>query len=170
MHVHIGRYPEEDEAFEREVKVVVHHYDVWAADQTLAMVIAPTLKLLKEKKQGAPKVDNEDVPRELRTNIVDDFNYKHEGKTDVKWFDRWDWVLDEMIWAFEEYQTDWEEKFQSGDIEIYWKDCDDKPGYKEMVKGPNDTFKYDTEAAKKHEDRIMNGIRLFAKYYGSLWD
>jgi hypothetical protein len=39
-----------------------------------------------------------------------------------------------------------------------------------MVNGPNHTFEVDTEGMKKHEARIDNGIMLFAKYYGGLWD
>ena len=36
-------------------------------DHTLAMIIVPMLKQLKETKHGAPFVDDEDVPEELKS-------------------------------------------------------------------------------------------------------
>ena len=42
--------------------IVIDDYDVWNLDSTLALIIVPALKLLKKKKQGAPVVQNEDVP------------------------------------------------------------------------------------------------------------
>lgn len=50
----------------RTVKVVVHDYDVWGMDNTIALIVLPLLKRLKEKKQGSPHVDDEDVPERLR--------------------------------------------------------------------------------------------------------
>ena len=41
--------------------IVIHDYDTWNIDVTLAHIIVPMLKQLKEKKHGAPFVDNEDV-------------------------------------------------------------------------------------------------------------
>ena len=40
----------------------------------------------------------------------------------------------------------------------------------EMANGPNHTFEVDMEGTKKHQKRIDDGIMLFAKYYGALWD
>jgi hypothetical protein len=39
-----------------------------------------------------------------------------------------------------------------------------------MIKGENDTFTIDHEGMKKVNDRIQNGLRLFAKHYRGLWD
>ena len=39
-----------------------------------------------------------------------------------------------------------------------------------MIKGPNDTSKYDLKGAKAYQKRITNGFRLFGKYYENLWD
>ena len=38
----------------RKIKVHIDYYDVWSADHTLAMIIAPTLKKLKEHQHGYP--------------------------------------------------------------------------------------------------------------------
>ena len=51
--------------------IVIDDYDVWNLDCTLALIIVPALKLLKKKKQGAPVVDNEDVPENLRVSEED---------------------------------------------------------------------------------------------------
>jgi hypothetical protein len=77
---------------------------------------------------------------------------------------RWAWVLSEMTWAFRQHaSSDWQESYYSG-----------KSDYKvvdgELVNGPNDTFKIDQKGLEKHRERMRNGLRLFAKYYESLWD
>ena len=51
----------------RKIKVRIDNYDVWGADHTMALVIHPILKLLQESKHGAPLVDDEDVPEELKS-------------------------------------------------------------------------------------------------------
>jgi hypothetical protein len=39
----------------------------------------------------------------------------------------------------------------------------------EMKRGTNDTSFYDFEGAKAYNAKIDNGLRLFGKYYRSLW-
>jgi hypothetical protein len=82
---------------------------------------------------------------------------------------RWDWVLDEMIWAFEQHTRDcWETDYYIGEVDIRFEQLKDQAGYT-MVKGPKDTFKVDHEGIKRHEKRMANGLRLFGKYYSTLW-
>jgi hypothetical protein len=54
-------------------------------------------------------------------------------------------------------------------IKIKEKDDKGEDMY-EMVNGPNHTFEVDMEGTKKHQKRIDDGIMLFSKYYGALWD
>jgi hypothetical protein len=42
--------------------------------------------------------------------------------------------------------------------------------YYTMKKGPQDTHVYDAEGAKKIQERITNGFRLFGRYFENLWD
>ena len=70
-------------------KVHIDPYDTWSMDGTLAYIILPMLKQLKQNKHGSAIVDDEDVPEDIRLKDV------HE---------KWSWVLDEMIWAFD-YKT-----------------------------------------------------------------
>ena len=87
----------------RKIKIHVDYYDVWGADHTLGMIIAPTLKKLKEHQHGYPHVDNEDVPEELRMNDADREKLENNGEVDSKHEARWNYILDEMIWAFEQH-------------------------------------------------------------------
>jgi hypothetical protein len=88
----------------RTVYVKIDDYDMWNLDNTLSMIIVPALKLLKEKKHGAPYVDDEDVPERLRS--YNSTAAKEDYGLDDNFFNRWDWVLDEIIWSFEFDQTD----------------------------------------------------------------
>ena len=79
--------------------VHIDKYDVWNMDQTLAKIIHPMLVRLKETKQGSPNIDLEDVPDYLKPSDSQ-YNYYEEGKLDDYYHDRWDYVIDTMIYAF----------------------------------------------------------------------
>jgi len=98
--------------------VKIDKYDTWSMDHTLANIILPMLKQLKASKHGSGFVDMEDVPEHLRCitteswdhQTVFDFYHEHqiqEGEFDIH--ARWDWVMGEMIYAFEMKvrDTDW---------------------------------------------------------------
>ena len=154
---------------ERTVKVHIDRWDTWSMDNTLAYIVLPMLKQLKERKHGAPYVDLKDVPKELHGKKLTK-KQKDNGEVDDKHFERWDWVMSEMIFAFETKVDDgrWEEQFETGTSDIQWKTLEG--GMSEMARGPNDTKVYDWEGRKKYQERISNGFRLFGKYYESLWD
>lgn len=150
----------------RTVKVRIDKYDTWNIDSTLAVIILPMLKQLKVTKHGAPLVAIKDVPKELRPTIAPT---NDNGYVDDTHFQRWDWVLDEMIWAFEQLQpeSDWESQFHTGKIDIVWKPCEN--GMSEMTKGPADTHVFDSKGYMKYSKRIDNGLRLFGTYFRGLW-
>ena len=154
---------------QRTIKVHIDRWDTWSMDDTLAYIILPMLKQLKATKHGAPQVDIDDVPKHLKPTKKALTAYNKDGTTDEQFFDRWDWVLDEMIFAFDsKVNDDWEDQFESGTSDIGWKKLEN--GMSEMVRGPNDTKEYDWEGRKVYEARIANGFRLFGKYYQNLWD
>jgi hypothetical protein len=68
-------------------------------DSTLAHIILPMLKELREVKHGAPFTDDEDVPEQLRACNAPPL--KNEWDTDDYFFARWDWIMGEMIYAFD---------------------------------------------------------------------
>jgi len=153
---------------ERTIKVQIDSWDTWSMDHILAYIILPMLKQLKETKHGAPFVDPKDCPPELKPKKLTK-KEKENGHTDSTHFERWDWVLDEMIFAFEnKVNDDWEEQFETGESDLQWKKLED--GCSQMVEGPNHTRVYDWEGRKAYQSRITNGFRLFGKYYENLWD
>jgi hypothetical protein len=153
----------------RTVKVHIDRWDTWSMDHTLGYIVLPMLKQLKATKHGAPFVDDKDVPAELRSTAAPPKENNYD--TDENHFKRWDWVLDEMTFAFETKAgslEDWEDQFHTGEHDIQWKKLEG--GNSEMIRGPNDTSKYDMKGRKAYQKRISNGFRLFGKYYESLWD
>ena len=152
--------------------VKIDRWDTWSMDHTLAYIILPMLKQLKDSKHGAPNVDDEDVPRELWSIYAFP---KEEYDVDGNHFARWDWVLDEMIFAFEcKNDESWQDAYRSGEIDWKSEACGwDENGKATMYKhvdGPNHTYKCDYDGMKVVEDRIQNGFRLFGRYYQNLWD
>lgn len=155
----------------RTIKVRIDRWDTWSADHTLALIILPLLKQMREAKHGAPDVDDEDVPEHLRSTSAPPLTEEERscGHSNGNWFKRWDYVLDEMIWAFEQHANeDWEQQFYTGKVDMYLEKVEGT-NYSTMKDGPNHTFKVDREGLKKHSERMANGRRLFAKYYESLW-
>lgn len=151
----------------RRVYIRIDKYDTWNMDGTLSMIILPMLKQLKATKHGSPNVESEDVPEELRMSDENDYDVIHR---------RWTWVLDEMIWAFEQHQpdVDWEAQYTTGEIDFRSEPCnwnaDGKPTLYQLKEGPKHTAVTDWEARGAHQKRIDNGFRLFGKYYQGLWD
>ena len=170
MKIEIGPYRDDEpfESFERKIDVHIDEYDTWSMDHTLAYIIAPMLKQLKDTKHGAPYVDDEDVPEHLRSTAAKPKENEHD--TDEFHFDRWDWVLDEMIWAFEEHNNDdGDSKFfdhtESGKYREQHGETDDF-NFSEMIK----LIKVDREGLDAWQSRKNNAFKLFGKYYQSLWD
>jgi len=120
----------------QKIKVRIDKWDTWSMDHTLAHIVLPMLVQLKETKHGAPYVDPDDCPKDLRPKEQDEYG------TDDTHFARWDWILDEMIYAF------------------------DSKANKDDVWMAEDAFGY----IDKEQKRISNGFRLFGKYYEALWD
>lgn len=154
--------------------VKIDKWDTWGMDSSLSIIILPMLKQLQATKQGAPSVDDEDVPEGLGLRSTEASPKENEWDTDGNWFKRWDWVLAEMIWTFEQLTTDWDKQYHTGEIDRVSTPCawDDngKPTMYSWDKGPNDTSKFDNEGYTKHNDRISKGLILFGKYYRGLWD
>lgn len=93
-----------DSKRERKIRVRIDKYDTWSMDHTLAHIIHPMLVQLQATKHGAPDVDDEDVPEELRSTSAPP--KENDWDVDDNHFRRWDWVLNEMILAFESHIND----------------------------------------------------------------
>jgi hypothetical protein len=122
--------------------IEIENFDTWSMDFTLAPIILPMLIQLRATKHGSPAVDEKDVPEELRSSSAPPVESKYD--IDDNYHKRWDWVMDEMIYAFD-CKANKEEVFMRFDIK-------------------------DKEGMDKEQNRISNGFRLFGKYFENLWD
>jgi hypothetical protein len=153
------------------IKVHIDRWDTWSMDHTLAPIILPMLVQLKETNHGAPDVDHADVPKELRASKKQRNKYGKNGELDDNHFKRWDWIMDEMIWAFEQKCRDnWE-----GDYYEY-RDLTPEETEQEKAKGDGayifgiKRVWEDREGQTAHQERMTNGFRLFGVYLENLWD
>lgn len=126
------------------IKVKINDYDVWNLDNTLALIILPSLIRLKEDQQSAGRVADEDVPDNIKSTNAKP--KESEFDIDEFYFDRWNYVINEMIFAFTEIVKDDDSRFFTDNDRMF-----DKLGYDE------------------YHARIDNGTRLFGKYYRNLW-
>lgn len=164
-----------DKKKKRKIEVHIDRWDTWNMETTLGYIVRPMLKQLRANKHGAPWVDDEDVPEELRSTSARELTQeeKDNGHTDDNHFKRWDWVMDEMIFAFESLDggenQDWEDQFTTGKYDFRFKKIDES-GTSQMIRGPNHTAETDWDGRKAYAKRVQNGFRLFGKYYMHLWD
>lgn len=165
----------------RKIKIHIDKYDVWSADHTLAMIIHPVLVELQRQKHGSPNVDDADVPDHLKSSAAP--AKENEYDVDDNHHTRWDYVLGEMIWAFEQHKdhdcNDNQFHHNPEQLDFKFIPVEDGKfagkGYSSMEtnyqKDPTKpAYWVDEEGKKAHYDRIANGRRLFAKYYQGLWD
>lgn len=143
----------------RQVKIKLHRYDTWSIDATLGLVILALLKQYREHMRGAPYTQDADVPEELRSTACPPAK---EYEIDANHFRRWEWVVDEMIWAFEQTtDPDSDDQFYTG--REHFADVENFKKYYDKVK-------VDSAGLKEHAERIQRGTTLFGKYYQGLWD
>jgi hypothetical protein len=148
----------------RRVEFVhIDNYDDWGMDHTLALIILPMLQKLKTQKHGYGWIDNRDVPKELRstatgarTGIKNKWDWDNYAEA------RYSWVMDELIWTFEQLadENDGESKFFDHSESEKEKDLN-----RSIQK-----LKVDRAGLEEHHKRIENGLRLFGKYFRTLWD
>ena len=150
--------------------VKIDRWDTWSMDYTLAYIVLPMLKQLKNDKHGSPFVEDEDVPEHLRSVKKPKRKKKSVPPTiqthavdmddDSLIHKKWDWAMNEMIWAFEQ-------KLKEDDENEFFDHSVSKgmPWDKDYV-SPN----VDWDGLRAHQARKANGYRLFGKYYEGLWD
>jgi len=148
----------------QKIKIRIDDFDVWSMDYTISLIILPMLKLLKDQKHGAPFTDDEDVPEGMNLKSTEAPPLEHEWDTDDNFFKRWDWIMDEIIWTFEQLTSENNNENRFYDRSECTEDSED---IHDWLKSK---IKIDQEGLKKYNERINNGLRLFGKYFRSLWD
>lgn len=152
----------------RYIYVHIDSYDVWGADHTLSLIALPLLKKLQEHKHGAPHVDDEDVPKHLQSTNAP--AKENSWDTDALWFDRWDWVLDEMIYAHSQEVNDDPEEAACWTHNLpdpAWPFPNPESDRLTTMLGNTHC---DDDKLRLAQARKQNGFRLFGKYYQALWD
>ena len=144
MKVYIGPYKEDDSP--RKESIHIHDYDTWNMDHTLALIALPMLKQLKETKHGVPYMDYEDMPEHLQ---YIGRQYDQRAVSDL--FNEWD----DFDQEFERQVEVWDWMMD----EMIW-------AMEQVIDDDNEKLEFDIE----YHERIANGLKLFGKYYRSLWD
>lgn len=142
--------------------VHIDNYDVWGMDHTLALIILPMLLRLQTRKQGYGMIDDKDVPKDYRSTVPGARRGLNSGDWDRNAEARYAWMLNELIWTFEQLcdESDGESQFYDHTESSKEKDLN-KSIYK---------LKVDRVGLELHHKRIENGLRLFGKYFRTLWD
>ena len=180
MKINIGKFPKNSKSVGRKIKVEIDAYDTWNLDHTLALIIYPALLQLKATKNGAPG-EFGDVGGESFSK-QDSFDFYQETH-DESWkvgVERWDEILDKMIWSFEQLlKYSYDEQYHHGTAVYDWIKSDKtypnpvtgkvEAAYQMVDKNPAEHW-YDSVGHTKHEERIQEGLELFGKYFRSLWD
>lgn len=155
MKVEIGPYTDNDE--NRVVNIEIHDYDLWNVDSTLTLIIHPLLvKFRDSNRMGFFPVMNEDLPDELHVDEKKLYSYssnEEERVSEEMLSKREIYILNEMIYAFENIKN-------NSEINVLWGEYDSGKICKEEFMKKVDL----------HENRKQNGLRLFGKYFQSLWD
>lgn len=145
---------------DRKIEVNVDRYDIWSADVTLAHVIYPVLVELRKNQQGYPLSSESDLPEEVLSLSPEE---------------QWNWILDEMIWAFDQIRSDdADAEFYHNEDQLDMKFVDDNGTSSLQIEHQKDPSKpkywVDKEGLSLYNDRISRGTALFGKYFRSLWD
>jgi hypothetical protein len=182
MKINIGKFPKNSSGT-RKIKVQIDNYDTWNLDCTLALIIYPALLQLKATKNGVP-VEFGEVGGEA-FGVQGSFDFYQETH-DESWkvgTERWDEILEKMIWSFEQIlKDDYTDQYHHGDAEYNWIKSDKmylnklspitgkvEATYQMVDRNPTEHW-YDGVGHLKHEERIQEGLELFGKYFRSLWN
>jgi len=116
---------------------------LWSLDYHLAEIITPRLKAFKNStRHGTPVLDEDDTVAQKK----------------------WEEILDKMIWAFENYKKEDYCFTDTGELKLGDPDAD---GTGTVL---STGLSIDTELYDEHHRKIAEGLKLFAEYFGMLWD
>lgn len=156
----------------RTTWIKIDQYDTWSMDSTLAMLILPMLRQLRDTKHGSPC----DMPAFSQTSnsaqLCFQFYEDDDLLADEAGHQQWKDKLNEMIWAFEQLQPDcdWEDQYWLVRPEI---DLTPQEGEADQVCHPirwKVEGKCDWDGRAQHAARIQRGLELFGKHFHDLWD
>jgi len=161
----------------RKISIEIDKFDTWGLDHTLALIILPALIQLKQTKHGVPGEFIDESCEDYSNQAVFDFMKEDKDEVFQKNCDKWEETLDKMIWSFQQIAyEDYEDKYHHGDLSLEWEKGESYTDPTTGKSSPTYRLKntgehwHDYVGAQMHEDRIQEGLDLFATYYRSLWD
>lgn len=118
MKVKIGPYLDDgSHCYDtRKIEVKIHDYDTWSMDHTLAVIILPMLKQLKETQHAFPSDVAKDESTMQWPQQSFDFYIESDNMALEKGEKEWNAILDKMIFAFEKI-TELDRYWFDGEIE-----------------------------------------------------
>lgn len=177
MKVYIGRYPSDrtlrrDPDAKQKKEIRIDKQDTWNMAETLADIILPMLKQLKECKHGSPgsmPAFNESTDHQWPQLSFEFYKEGDNAAWDLA-HKQWDEAMDKMIWSFEQICLEnRDDQFHHGVNNIQFVPNPSGKG-SQIVQGPGHTATFDMEGYKAYNARIQEGLDLFGKYYMNLWD
>lgn len=157
---------------DKVIKIDITYSDCFNLDGTLGRVIVAALEAFKLQEYAGFTVEEQDLPEHLRYEepVMINGSYTERGLmgTDPLRQERFEWVINEMIFAFK--------SCYSGEGEDFWID---DPNYdpnadflidnEEGSLTINSQLDIDQEKQAAYNKRIQNGLNMFSKYYKALW-
>jgi hypothetical protein len=177
MKVNLGKFRDNDA--NRTVKVVINDYDTWSLDYTLALIILPALLQLRQSKSGTPgefMLDISGDPNAVQRSF--DFHIETYNETVDKAHEKWENILDKMIWSFYQLvRDDYAKQYHHGKMELSFEPIEmtnpvtgKTETMQQMIDKNPDEHWYDHVGHDLHVERVQEGLELFGKYYKALWD
>jgi hypothetical protein len=148
-----------------QTKVRIDDFDLWNGDLTLATVILPFLQRYRTNITVTPKVDDQDVPENLRSTSAPALTADEIaiGTVDANYHKRWEWVVDQMIWSFVQIIDD----SDSPSASHFWSSAEIEG--KDPIRVLGQQVWFDNELYEQHQSRVDNGLALFGKYFRGMW-
>jgi hypothetical protein len=179
MKVNLSKYPKGKG--ERKLAVEIEDFDTWGLDHTLATIILPALIQLKNTKHGVPGEVVTRVGGDMDSNGCFDFIKEDEDEVFNQLCNRWDEILNKMIWSFLQLsiEEDYDDLYHHGKMEMDWVESEHtytdpvtgktEKTYQMVDKNPGEHW-YDQIGNQEHDKRVQEGLDLFSKYFRNLWD
>lgn len=174
MKVNIGKYPKKHDK-PRVFSIKIEKHDLWDFNGSAGPVILEWLKEFRAlDKHGIPA----DMPsfcqtaEDYDTQLCFDF-YKESNPPFSQSEDEWNVILDKMIWSFEEMINEpnggcyWDVKPKLN-LDATFTEVTKTGEFHEMVWDEPGRFNHAKYSA--YQDKIQEGLDLFAKYFRNLWD
>ncbi len=142
--------------------------EVWNFNSFLAEWALPRLKHLRTSKNGYPC---EVTSGNDENQLCFDFYKKSEQEVEDEAKAKWGIILDKIIWSFENLDN-WPEPIKPPNYDERYR-VEERGGIEEnggLEFVSVDDRKWDWAPVNKHQEKIQEGLDLFAKYYQNLWD